>query len=80
MAGTIVEQSTGVRRCPRCQGPMFRDDDSRRLALLCLLCGEYQFPSPPRRRPTVERGGTADRRAGAVAGATQHARRATPAA
>jgi hypothetical protein len=36
-------------RCPRCQGPMFRDYDSARWALLCLLCGEYTFPSTPRR-------------------------------
>jgi hypothetical protein len=38
-----------TQRCPRCAGPMFRDYDIARLAFLCLLCGEYAFPSPPPR-------------------------------
>jgi hypothetical protein len=49
MQMTSVETRRDCQRCPRCAGPMFRDYDSGRLALLCLLCGEYTFPSLPRR-------------------------------
>jgi hypothetical protein len=65
MPVTVTDANPGLRRCPRCHGPMFKDDDSARLALLCLLCGEYLFPSPPPRRPTVRRADPARRVAGA---------------
>ncbi len=50
MASAVAASSTAIRRCARCHGPMFRDDDDVHVAFLCLLCGEYEFPSPPRRR------------------------------
>ncbi len=63
MPALVTSARPGQQRCPRCHGPMFRDYDSARPALLCLLCGEYLFASPPR-RPTVRRPDPARRVAG----------------
>jgi len=33
-----------ITRCPRCQGPLYRDDDGD---AGCLFCGECVYASPP---------------------------------
>ncbi len=53
METTLLDKARTVERCPRCNGPMFADYDGRYSAFLCLLCGEYVFPEPPRPRGAV---------------------------
>ena len=46
----MTEKKPALRKCPRCDGPLYRgyDDD-----MSCLFCGEYLFAKLPP-RPVIQ--------------------------